>query len=239
MIFDIVVLIVLLISAGIAFMRGFIRETLTIAGVLGGLAASYFGAPLLIPYMRGWMGVVEGEEPQRLFDILPYDVLADVLSYGAIFITVVIVLSIVSHMLAEAARSVGLGAVDRTLGFIFGLVRGVLLLGLLYLPVYLFIDKDARETWFKDSKTNFYLEKTADAMASFLPEDAAQDAEEAMKKAGEANGMREKLQGIDLLNGGKVEDLEESETDKPAGYQEDFRQQMDELFEEKSGQMNE
>ncbi len=239
MIFDIVVLIILLISAGIAFMRGFIREVLTIAGVLGGLAAAYFGAPFLIPYMRGWMGVVEGEEPARLFEVLPYDVLADVLSYGAIFITVVIVLSILSHTLAEAARSIGLGAVDRTLGFIFGLVRGILLLGLLYLPVHLFFDKSTKDSWFKDSKTHFYLEKTSEAMASLLPEDAAEDAEEAMKKAGEANGMREKLQSVDLLNGGKVEDLKEEEAAKPSGYQEEFREQMDELFEEKSGELNE
>jgi len=126
MVIDIIVLVILLISAGIAFMRGFIREVLTIAGVIGGLAAAYFGAPILKPHMRGWFGVEEGVVPERLFGILPYDVLADALSYGLIFIIVVTVLSFVSHSLAEWARRTGLGAIDRSLGFLFGLIRGIL-----------------------------------------------------------------------------------------------------------------
>ena len=65
MIVDILVLAVLLISALIAFLRGFIREVLTITGVVGGLAAAYFGGPLLAPLMRGWLGVQEGVEPNK------------------------------------------------------------------------------------------------------------------------------------------------------------------------------
>jgi len=45
-------------------------------------------------------------------------------------------------ILAEGAKSMGLGAVDRTFGVIFGLVRGVVLLSLLYLPVYLLVEKN-------------------------------------------------------------------------------------------------
>lgn len=237
MIFDILVLIVLFISAGIAFMRGFIREVLTIAGVIGGLAAAYFGAPYAIPFVRGWLGVVEGEKPEKLFDILPYDVLADILTYGGIFIIVVIVLSLISHTLAESAKAIGLGAVDRTLGFIFGLVRGVILLGLLYLPVHLFIAEESKENWFKDSRTQIYLEKTAQAMEDLLPEDAEQKATEALETGKETNAIREKLKNIELLKPSE-EKLKEEEQ-KLDGYNEEFRDQMNELFEEKSGTLNE
>ncbi len=220
-------------------MRGFIREVLTIAGVGGGLVAAYFGGPILNPYMQKWFGVEPDVDPERLFGVIPYDVLATVLSYGVIFITVVIVLSVVSHMLAEAARSVGLGAVDRTFGFIFGLVRGILLLGLLYLPVHLFFDEGAKEAWFKDSKTHFYLEKTAAAMETFLPEDIEEEAEKAQEDAEELGGtMRDTLKGIDLLNKDDKQDAETLEDEKLEGYQEDFREQMDELFEEKSEDKN-
>lgn len=235
MIVDILVLAVLLISALIAFLRGVIREILTITGVVGGLAAAYFGGPLLLPHMRGWFGVEEGIEPERLFGILPYDIVADALSYGAIFIVVVIVLSILSHFLAEGARSVGLGAVDRSLGFVFGLLRGIVLLGLLYLPVHFFIDEDSKESWFASSKTHFYLERTAAAMAEFIPSDAVEEAEKNIEDIEEASKTRKKLEEINLLKRDGEDEV--SQPDRPSGennegYSDEFRQKMDQLFEE-------
>lgn len=241
MIVDILVIAVLLISALIAFLRGFIREVLTIAGVVGGLLAAYFGGPLLQPHMRTWLGVQEGIEPERLFGILPFDILADALSYGAIFIVVVIVLSILSHFLAEGAKSVGLGAVDRTLGFVFGIVRGIILLGLLYLPVHLFVDQEAKDSWFDSSKTHFYLEKTANAMAEFIPSDTVEDAEQELGNLEEMSKTRKKLEEINLLKReGEDQEPISKDTGSPSadGYSEDFRQKMDQLFDEKNQNQN-
>ena len=139
MIIDVIVLLVLIASVLIAFLRGFIREILTIIGIIGGMAAAYFTGPMLAPTMRGWLGVkeaVEGEEQAKLFDLIPYIYVADALAYGAIFIVFVVILSFLSHFLAEFVSKIGLGALDRTLGVIFGIVRGVLLVGIIYLPVY-------------------------------------------------------------------------------------------------------
>ena len=237
MIVDILVLAVLLISALIAFLRGVIREVLTITGVVGGLAAAYFGGPLLAPHMRGWFGVEEGIEPERLFGVLPYDIVADALSYGATFIVVVIVLSILSHFLAEGAKSVGLGAVDRSLGFVFGLLRGVVLLGLLYLPVHLFIDEESKESWFASSKTHFYLERTSSVLAEFIPEDAVEEAGKNIETIEEVSETRKKLEEIQLLKQeGEAPQSPLTEPEGPVknneGYSDEFRQKMDKLFEE-------
>lgn len=246
MIIDVLVLIILLISAGIAFMRGFIREVLTIAGVFGGLAAAYFGAPMFKPTMRGWFGVEEGIEPERLFGILPYNIVADALSYGLIFIIVVTALSFISHALAEWAKRTGLGAIDRSFGFLFGLIRGILLLGLLYLPVHLFVEKDAKDSWFKDTKSHFYLEKVSAAMAEFLPEDAEAAGEAAMTQGEKIMDAREKLQEIELLKEDHVQELLQKAPDSlpnaaqtPNGYNEEFRDEMDQLIDEKSQPLNE
>jgi len=239
MIVDILVLAVLLISALIAFLRGFIREILTITGVVGGLAAAYFGGPVLAPFMRGWLGVEGGVEPKELFGILPYDIVAQVLSYGAIFIIVVVLLSILSHFLAETAKSIGLGAVDRTFGFIFGLLRGVVLLGLLYLPVHFFIDDDSKEAWFASSKTHFYLEKTSAAFAEFIPSAVVEGSENGLQSLEEISGTRKKLEQIDLLK--SKDDKGVSSEDSPLnseGYSEEFRDKMDQLFEEKTETIN-
>lgn len=244
MIIDIIVLVILLISAGIAFMRGFIREVLTIAGVVGGLAAAYFGAPSLKPHMRGWFGVEDGVVPERLFGVLPYDVLADALSYGLIFIVVVTVLSFISHSLAEWARRTGLGAIDRSMGFLFGLIRGILLLGLLYLPIHLFVEQEAKDAWFVDSKTHFYLEKVASGMAAYLPEDAESQLNEAAEQGEKIMDAREKLEEIELLknddeNPSMPNEGLPNEANTPNGYNEEFRDNMDQLIDEKSRLLNE
>ncbi|MEM7650651.1 MAG: CvpA family protein [Pseudomonadota bacterium] len=239
MIVDILVLAVLLISALIAFLRGFIREVLTITGVVGGLAAAYFGGPMFAPIMRGWFGVEEDVEPERLFGILPYDIVADALAYGLIFIIVVVLLSVLSHFLAETAKNIGLGAVDRTLGFVFGIVRGIILLGLLYLPVHLFVDGDAKANWFASSKTHFYLEKTAESLSAFIPDSAVDEAEEGIEQLNEASETRKRLEDINLLKregeGAAGGDQEAGpNAARPEGYSEEFREQMDMLFQEEA-----
>lgn len=238
MVFDIVVLAVITVSALIAFLRGVIRETLTILGMLGGLAAAFYGGPILVPHMEQWLGVKEGVEPEKLLGVLPYDILANLLSYGIIFVVVVIVLSIISHMLAETARSIGLGPIDRTLGVIFGIARGVILLGIIYLPFHVIAGEEQKETWFKDSKTFFYIEQTSVALANLLPEATLEKFKEDTKDVQDGMEARDKLQGMDLLKQNNMKPEQPSPQAAPAnenapGYSEEFRDKMDELFENK------
>lgn len=243
MIIDIIALVILLISAGIAFMRGLIREVLTIAGVVGGLAAAYFGAPLLIPYMLGWFGVEEGVEPERLFGVLPYDIVATALSYGLIFIVVVVVLSLISHSLAEWAKSNGLGAIDRSFGFLFGLLRGILLLGVLYMPVHLFVNDETKKSWFANSRAHFYIDKVSTAMSFYIPKNAEEQLQEAATQGEKIIDAREKLQQIDLLKKDDVESdpnaSSSTPTSTPNGYNEEFRDGMDQLFDQTTRTPNE
>lgn len=232
MIIDILVLLVLALSALIAFLRGFIREVLTIIGVLGGMVAAYYGGPHFLPLMEGWLGIdPNAEDPQKLFDIIPYTYVASFLAYGSIFVVVVVVLSIISHMIAEAVKSVGLGAIDRTLGVVFGLVRGILLLGILYLPVYLTIEEETRDGWFDGSRSHIYIEMTAEVISGFLPEEAKQSIESQTREGSEAieGQTRESLERMDLL---KRDDGSQSAPAQDKGYNERQRQEMDKLFED-------
>lgn len=240
MIIDILVLIVLALSALIAFLRGFIREVLTIVGVLGGLIAAYHGGPVLLPLMEGWLGVdPNAEEPQRLFDIIPYTYVAQFLAYGSVFVIVVVILSIISHMIAEAVKSIGLGAVDRSFGVVFGLLRGILLLGILYLPVHLTIDDKTVDEWFDGSRTHVYIKATAEAISQYLPEEAKESLEKQIEDgAAEAeeggNAVRGTLERLDLLNGQNKDnetDGTQQELPQEKGYQENQRNEMDKLFE--------
>ncbi|MCB1532827.1 MAG: CvpA family protein [Alphaproteobacteria bacterium] len=200
MIVDILVGAVLLVSAIIAFVRGFIREVLTIAGVVGGLAAAYALGGFFSPVVLGWLGGAGTEdEPNLLFDVVPYPILAQVIAYGAIFIIVMILISVASHFLAEGVKNIGLGAIDRTLGVFFGLARGILLLGLLYLPVHMLIEKDTKARWFENSHAHIYLEKTAEVIAKFIPSDTVEGMEEDTNTVGDAISTRKKLEEMKLL----------------------------------------
>lgn len=239
MIFDIVVLFVLLVSAVIAFIRGIIRESLTILGVVGGMFMAYFFAPFLQPFVRGWLGVkdvVDGADSvqsEKIFGIFPPDVLADGLSYSAIFILVVILLSIVSHILAESAKSLGLGAIDRTLGVVFGLARGVLILAVLYAPFHYFMDKATKEAWFGSSASHVYIEMTTAALSNFVPDETLQklenDAEKISQTIGDPRAKLEEMKVLkeqyDVLKGELPPEGVEEE-----GYSDEFRRKMDEKF---------
>ena len=169
MIFDIIVLAVLLVSALHAFWRGFIREVLTIFGAIGGVfAALAFGAGLR-PIMDGWLGIVQGEKVAKLFDVIPMTLVSTVLSYALIFILVFGVLSFISHLISEQVRSLGLGAVDRTLGVVFGLARGFVILGIFYLPIHLFMDDSNKESWFQESKTQVVVAGVSEVIKNMMP----------------------------------------------------------------------
>lgn len=238
MIIDILILIVIAISVVIAFFRGFIREVLTIFGVGGGLLAAYFFGPVLSPQMRSWLGVDEAD-PEKLFGVLPFTTLADILSYLGIFILVVILLSIISHLLSEAAKSVGLGAIDRTLGIFFGFVRAVLIVSLLYLPFQSGLNDETKEKFFEGSQTYIYLEMSTSYIAGFMPGSDADDSENRAEKTfeGVTQGAREKLQEMQVLNEdgdglGQIGDDIGGKLKEAVGYDENFRDQMDQLVED-------
>lgn len=239
MFFDLVILGVLFVSAVFAFLRGFIREVLTILGVVGGLAAALAFGRELVPLMSEWIGVdPKAEEPQLMLGVVPYTIVADVLAYGSIFLVVVIILSVVSNLLAGWARTIGLGAIDRTLGVIFGIARGVLVLAVLYLLPYLLFEGDTRKDWFKDSRLIVYIEQTSAWLAEFLPDSVKNtNSSNVGDKANElTRATRDKLKDLDLLKGDLDGDGENKTVTKPQeeGYGYGERQDMQELIEEQT-----
>jgi len=236
MVVDIIAALIMLASIGIAILRGFIREILTIFGLIGGAVAAYIGGPLLMPTMKVWLGVVEGDEdPEKFLGVLPYPLLSDILSYAAIFIVFVILLSVISHFLAESIKSLGLGAVDRTLGMVFGIARGVLFLGLLYLPIYYLVDEKQMDEWdwLTTSKSRVYIEATSKWIATYIPANESSREDSLTSDDGIAvmNEARKKLEEMDLLQ--KDSSVPVSGKSKnEEGYSDESRSKMDKLIED-------
>lgn len=225
MIVDIAVGIIILISAAIAFLRGFIREVLTIAGVVGGVLAAIFLGPKLAPVFRGWFGVENGEKVEKLFDIIPMDVAADATAYAAIFIIFVIAISVLSHFIASGVKAMGLGPIDRTLGVIFGVVRGFVLLGLFYMPFHLMMKEESKAELFADSRTHYLIEDVAEILTALLPD--SEDVESVAKE--KQDDFRNTLLKQNLLPSTGTEPVAE-EKPKEDGYNNQERGEIDALF---------
>jgi membrane protein required for colicin V production len=201
MIFDTVVIFALLFSAVIAFLRGFIREVLTILGLVLGAAAAYAFGPRMVPVMVHALGE-KGTADYKFFGLLHGDIAAHILAYASIFFPILIAASIASWLLADGARALGLGPLDRTLGVVFGIGRAVLLLSLLYLPFYLWTDREERDKspLLEGSHTRVVIESVAGWMVSVIPDrmlaGVKKDADQAAK---EAKSARQTLQDMDML----------------------------------------
>ena len=228
---DLIVIVVVLLSAGLAFFRGFIREALTILGVVGGLLAAYQFGDDVVPIFNSWLGVSNDPnslESQRQFaGVIGYDQLAKVLAYACVFILVVVVLSIVSYFLSRGAEKIGLGMIDRTFGVIFGIARGILILGLIYLPFQMFLAEEEKEEWFSGSRTIVYIEWTAEWIRNFFPENFMEEDEVRTK----TDETRDKLKALEIL----PEAMGNGTLDKNTeGYQDEQRESLDQLIEQEA-----
>lgn len=115
---DLVVLGVLAISALLAFLRGFVREVLGVAAWIGAAIAAIWAFPYARPKFRDWLGAPD---------------LVDPVTFGVVFIVVLLVLLLVSGWIGALVRRSVLGGLDRTLGLVFGLARGAALVVVAYI----------------------------------------------------------------------------------------------------------
>jgi membrane protein required for colicin V production len=109
---DLAVLVLVAISAGLSFMRGLVREVLGLAAWAGAAYLSYVG----IDYAIGPVRDLVGNEQMSL-----------IIAHTVLFLGGLLVLTIGTSVVAQLFHSLGLGAVDRTLGILFGIARGALL----------------------------------------------------------------------------------------------------------------
>jgi len=117
---DVVIGAVVLLSALFAYSRGFTREVFTLGiWVVAALAALNF-YPMV-------------EQPLR--DVID---LGDLTPWAAIaisFVIALIILTIVAGAIASFVSNSALGPIDKGLGFLFGIARGLILLALIWIFV--------------------------------------------------------------------------------------------------------
>jgi membrane protein required for colicin V production len=219
---DVIVLLVLVLSALLAFARGFVHEVLAVAGWIGAIFATIYGLPYVRPYGR---------------TIFENTAVADIVSGLALFLLSLIILSLMTRALSQRIRNSQLNALDRSLGFVFGLVRGVVLIALLYIALDWLMPPSSQPAWIREARSIPLVEGAADLLRSAIPNAeaekgaaSAQDAALGARKALETHQMLR-----DMMNPEPRRDTESGKT-AGTGYSAQERQEFERLLDSSEGQ---
>ena len=153
--FDAAVLAVVLISALIALWRGFVKEVLSLAAWAGAVLVALWGHRYAQPYARAF---------------IDNELLSAVVAGVTLFVVSLLVFAMIAHGVAALVhKSNALSAVDRSLGFAFGIARGGLLLGLGWLALAWAMPVEKQPDWLHDSRTRPAVEWVAEFLIGLAP----------------------------------------------------------------------
>ncbi len=151
---DVIVLVVVLISALLAMMRGFVREVLTLVSWAAAAAAAYYFYKLPLPLVKSF---------------LDNNTAATIVSAAAVFLLALIVVSFISMKAADFVLDSRIGAVDRGLGFLYGAARGLLLM-VVAQAFFLWLAQTT-PGWMAHAKSKPILESLGYQLMDALPQD--------------------------------------------------------------------
>ena len=155
-ILDLVLLAVMLVSGLLALVRGFMREILSIAAWGAAALVTLYSYSKLLPTAKTYFNS---------------DTVASIAVVAGVFIGTLIIVSVITVRISDMILDSRIGALDRTLGFLFGLARGLLIVVVAYeFFIWLVPDKQ-RPDWVAGAKSRTMLDSTGEWLKTLLPDD--------------------------------------------------------------------
>ena len=205
---DFVILGTLLLSAFFAWGRGLVHELLSLVAWAGSALITIYGFGSARPYA---------------YEILAVPILADIVLALVLFIV-----SLIARSVAGRVKKSKLKPLDRGLGLFFGLVRGGLIVSLIYLIFAWVVPSEDHPDWSERSM----LLPFVGLGASFL-DDLVSDSEE---KAGTESVLRARDRALDAISLAPILDIftdstaKSADTEEKSGYNKKERSAMKRLI---------
>jgi membrane protein required for colicin V production len=199
--FDVGVGILVLISAILATARGLTREVLSLA--------TWAGSAAIAAYMY-----FNHTDVAR--SLIAEPIVADIATVLVSFIVALIVLHLVTMWIADLVVDSKIGPLDRTLGFLFGVARGVVIAVVVVIfGVWLLAPNIP--TWASESKSLPILQDFGDSLIAMLPEDLEKQVTDFLQKRSGGAGDESPIdvpseEGTDALEDGSVPTEAEAST---------------------------
>jgi len=153
---DVILLIVMLVSGLLAMIRGFMREVLSIAawGIAALTTLYAFGrvTPLVQQYVQN-------------------DIAAKAIAIVGVFLGTLLIVTVLTVRISDMILDSRVGALDRTLGFLFGLGRGLVIVVIAFLFFAWLVPDNRQPEWVQNAKSKVVLQGTGNWLISMLPDD--------------------------------------------------------------------
>ena len=144
-----------LVSAMLAMVRGLSREILSIASWIAAAAAAFFFYPFVLPYVQPY---IDNKQ------------VAMVAAAGVVFVVALIIVTLITMKIADWIIDSRVGALDRTLGFLYGAARGILVVAV-GLLVFNWLVGANPPAWVTQAKSAPWLENIGARLQALLPDD--------------------------------------------------------------------
>jgi membrane protein required for colicin V production len=153
---DILLLVVMLISGLLAMIRGFMREILSIGAWIIAALVTLYGYGRVLPVAQGYFNS---------------NMVAAAVTVGGIFLLTLLIVSVITVRVSDMILDSRVGALDRTLGFLFGLGRGLIIVVVAFLFFAWLVPDRSQPQWVRDAKSKVVLQSTGQWLISMLPDD--------------------------------------------------------------------
>ena len=153
---DIVLIAVMLVSGLLAMVRGFMREILSIIAWILAAGATLYAYSKLLPLAKQYFN---------------NDIVAAVAVIGGVFLVTLLIVSILTVRISDMVLDSRVGALDRTLGFLFGLARGLVIVVVAFMFFNWLVPDRSQPEWVRTAKSKVVLTGTGQWLMSMLPED--------------------------------------------------------------------
>ena len=151
---DLIVISFILISCIVASYRGFIKEVFSMICWIAALMTAY--------YLHEKIKI-------ELQEYISQKIIIDIAAFGVPFLITLFISNLISKWLSPKFSLPGLFFFDKIGGFIFGILRGVFFIVLLYLGFLYLLGKEQRPDLLLEAKTYIYITKTADLVVKLFP----------------------------------------------------------------------
>jgi membrane protein required for colicin V production len=169
---DGIILGILLVSGGLAFARGLVQELMSLAAWIAAAAIAIALFPSAAPFV---------------YDIAGQGLFANLALGLILFAVIAIPFSFFAHWLTGKLRGEDTGLIDQSLGFLFGLFRGLVLVSVFYWGV-LILGEGRSPAWMQNSHFKGLVEATTEALISLLPDGLERDLQPGPAEDGAAAG---------------------------------------------------
>jgi membrane protein required for colicin V production len=153
---DVAIIGIVLLSAILASVRGFTREVLAIGSWVAAGFAAYAFHPMVLPFLEPYIANKQ---------------LVLAAAIASVFFAVLILVSIITVKISDLILDSSIGALDRTLGFLFGSARGFLIAVVAFMFFDYLVGEGRQPDMLRDARMRPLLKQAGDGLFALMPDD--------------------------------------------------------------------